>query len=108
MPHDDKAASPTPLANTLDNWQVIRPLLCERIRRRWHALRRLSGETSDGAPIEARLAQISDDAAALWQLAEEIDRELDAAFAPRARRVALTADSGARPADTDPAAFRAH
>ena len=103
----DKNAPATSDPGVPDNWQVIRPLLCERIRRRWLALRRLSGETTDTAPIETRLAQIGDDAAALWQLAEQIDRELDTAFAPRARRIAVPSESHSPAADADPQAFRA-
>jgi len=69
-----------------DNWETVRELLCNRIRQRWTALQRLSGSDTHPDIIESRLASVGDDPKSLWRLAEQIDRQLDIAFAPRSKR----------------------
>jgi len=81
-------AAPRPSSSTEENWRTVRALLCDRIGRRWLALARLSPDAHQVDVLEAQLAAIGDDGRALWQLAERLDRALDVAFAPRARRVA--------------------
>jgi len=70
-----------------DNWQVARAALCARIRRRWTALARLNPDVAGSDSIEMHLQAVGDDAAALFRLADQVDRRLDLAFASRARRV---------------------
>ncbi|MEW5702764.1 MAG: hypothetical protein AB1792_11115 [Candidatus Zixiibacteriota bacterium] len=80
------ATDKTPAPSAEENWQTLRTLLRERIRRRWLALSRLSPEAYPGEVLEARLSAIADDGMALWRCAEGLDRALDVAFAPRACR----------------------
>jgi hypothetical protein len=69
-----------------DNWQVAKAALCARIRRRWTALVRLNPDLADSDSIEMHLQAAGDDAAALFRLADHVDRRLDLVFASRARR----------------------
>ncbi|MBI5869032.1 MAG: hypothetical protein HZB43_12230 [candidate division Zixibacteria bacterium] len=71
---------------TQDNWQIAKSALCARIRRRWTALARLNPETTDTESVEILIQSAGDDAAALFRLADQVDRRLDLAFASRARR----------------------
>ncbi len=68
-----------------DNWQIAKAALCTRIRRRWTALARLNPETTDSESVEMHIQSAGDDAAALFRLADQVDRRLDLAFASRAR-----------------------
>ena len=68
-----------------DNWQIAKAALCIRIRRRWTALARLNPETADAESVEMHIQSAGDDAAALFRLADQVDRRLDLAFASRAR-----------------------
>jgi transposase len=71
------------------NWEIIRSRLSERIRRRVIALQRLQGNQPDPEAIDQELSECGDDAAALWALAERVDRALDAAVRPRAARLPI-------------------
>ena len=75
--------------NDSTNWQAMQAHLGRRIRRQWAALQKLRGGESDQGPIIAQLAALTDDADSLWQLSERLEREVDAAFATRTRRVPL-------------------
>lgn len=72
------------------NWNTIKSLLCERIRRRFRALQKLSDDDDALTALDERLTQIGDDADKLWGLDEQLEQQLERAFAPRARRVALS------------------
>ena len=79
------------------HWETIRDLMRERVRRRWLALQRLSGESANTAEIDAELARVGDDAVELWRLAERLDHALDLAFARRARPASLPAAISPKP-----------
>jgi len=101
--------TPGPAQNTENgeaaHWQTIRTALCDRIRYRWRALTRLSPDAIDTDDLEAALAA-ADTPGALLRLVDQVDRRLDAAFAPRSRRTrAAPADRTAR-TSTDPHAFK--
>ncbi|MEW5876156.1 MAG: hypothetical protein AB1752_13370, partial [Candidatus Zixiibacteriota bacterium] len=67
------------------HWQILRTALCERIRSRWRALARLSPDAVDTDDVESALTA-ADTPGALLRLIDQVDRRLDAAFAPRSRR----------------------
>jgi len=102
-------ATPGPAQNTENgeaaHWQTIRTALCNRIRFRWRALTRLSPDAIDTDDFEAALTA-AHTPEALLRLVDQVDRRLDAAFAPRSRRT--RAAPGERPAHThtDPRAFK--
>lgn len=70
---------------TPDNWGIAKAALCARIRCRWTALVRLNPDVNNSDSIEFHIQSAGDDAAALFRLADQVDRRLDLAFASRAR-----------------------
>ncbi|MBI3872166.1 MAG: hypothetical protein HY304_03705 [candidate division Zixibacteria bacterium] len=90
-----------------DNWRILRAALIERIRRRALALQRLAPDTFATETVDVELAAIGDNANALWRLSERLDRALDFAFAPRARRISTTDTSGRNATRPSPDEFKA-
>ena len=89
------------------DWDQIRAALTDRIRRHLLALQRLSPDTFPAESVEQELGAASDDAQALWRLAERLDRALDLAFAPRARRVSMPDPMPRAAAKSNPDEFKA-